>query len=84
MPYILKELRPDLQEAAFEAGNRCTTPGHLNFVITMAVLAYMDGEHRYTKLNEVIGVLECCKQELYRRLGSKIEDDAIARNGDVY
>jgi hypothetical protein len=34
--------------------------------------------------HNVVGVLECCKLELYRRLVSKYEDIKILLNGDVY
>jgi hypothetical protein len=31
-----------------------------------------------------MGVLECVKQEYYRRVASLYEDQAKERNGDVY
>ena len=38
----------------------------------------------YVKLNELIGVLECAKLELYRRVASPYEDEKVESNGDVY
>jgi hypothetical protein len=38
----------------------------------------------YADFNAAIGALECCKSELYRRMVGPYEDQAIARNGDVY
>ena len=38
----------------------------------------------YRNINELIGVLECAKLELYRRVASPYEDDKIHSNGDVY
>ena len=38
----------------------------------------------YTNINEVIGVLECAKLELYRRVAAPYEDEKIEQNGDVY
>jgi len=38
---------------------------------------------RYDKLNRMIGMLECCKLELYRRLAAPYEDIAKERNGDI-
>jgi hypothetical protein len=38
----------------------------------------------YALLNELIGVLECAKLELYRRVASPYEDEKIQSNGDVY
>jgi len=38
----------------------------------------------YTTYNEVVGVLECAKLEMYRRAVAPYEDEKIAENGDVY
>ena len=38
----------------------------------------------YARFNEMIGVLECCKLELYRRVISNYEDKKMRQNGDVY
>ena len=38
----------------------------------------------YRNINELIGVLECAKLELYRRVASPYEDEKIHSNGDVY
>ena len=72
-----------------------TGPGQLNFAITkmaedyLATTGWVDPQSgkfdpRYTDLNEVIGVLECVKQEFYRRVVVPYEDRKMAENGDVY
>lgn len=38
----------------------------------------------YRNINDLIGVLECAKLELYRRVASPYEDEKIQSNGDVY
>ena len=38
----------------------------------------------YRNINELIGVLECAKLELYRRVASPYEDEKIQSNGDVF
>ena len=38
----------------------------------------------YSRINELIGVLECAKIELYRRIAAPYEDDKSRINGDVY
>jgi hypothetical protein len=38
----------------------------------------------YKHINEIIGVLECAKQEFYRRVAAPYEDTKIQENGDVY
>jgi hypothetical protein len=60
------------------------TPGELNFAITQLLLNYLDGGMSYTAINEVIGVLECAKLELYRRVAAPYEDKKKEENGDVY
>ena len=38
----------------------------------------------YSFLNDFIGVLECVKLELYRRVATPYEEDKRQENGDVY
>ena len=38
---------------------------------------------RYFYLNRAMGVLECIKQEFYRRVAAPYEDIKIVENGDV-
>jgi len=39
---------------------------------------------KYSNLNELIGVLECAKLELYRRVAAPYEDEKALINGDVF
>ncbi len=85
MPYIDRAARDRLASSALPEG-----PGELNYAVTRLVDAYLsrlaesDGRTRYAHLNEAIGVLECAKLELYRRVAAPYEDTKIAENGDVY
>ena len=80
MPYIKKEDRIKLNKSNI-SNNSC----ELNFQITMLINSYLERKGiSYTNLNEVIGVLECAKLEIYRRLAAKYEDKKISENGDVY
>tara|TARA_B100000941_G_scaffold72482_1_gene49195 strand:- start:1731 stop:1985 length:255 start_codon:yes stop_codon:yes gene_type:complete len=80
MPYIKKEDRIKLNKS-----NISNNSGELNFQITMLINSYLERKGvSYTNLNEVIGVLECAKLEIYRRLAAKYEDKKISENGDVY
>jgi hypothetical protein len=88
MPYIQLgdklTYEESLQDLNFEINKKCT-PGDLNYLLTRICLMYI--QHRgknYTHLNDVVGVLECCKQELYRRIISKYEDEKRDLNGEVY
>ena len=38
----------------------------------------------YATFNEVVGVLECAKQEFYRRVVAGYEQEKFVANGDVY
>jgi len=59
-------------------------PGPLNYIITKICHAYIEDQKLcYTTLNEVIGVLECAKLELYRMVGAKYEDKKRLENGPV-
>lgn len=81
MPYIKSEDRAAIliDEANIEDA------GELNFFITTLINYYIDKNTKcYTTLNEVIGVLECAKLELYRRIVAPYEDIKILENGDVY
>lgn len=90
MPYITKERRDAL--AITKSNKRGTIPamdtpknaGELNYKITTLIHDYLL-EHgiSYQKLNDCVGVLECAKLELYRRVASPYEDAKIQSNGDV-
>ena len=80
MPYVKKSDRIRLDD-----GENAQTAGELNYLITKTVDAYLNREPRnYARFNEVIGVLECAKLELYRRVIAEYEDTKIHKNGDVY
>jgi hypothetical protein len=81
MPYISKELRACYDEM-LRFGD-ALTPGELNYIITKIVLSQVK-KPSYTKYNELIGVLECVKQELYRRAVASYEDRKKEENGDVF
>lgn len=83
MPYVLDSRRMPLLEGKISPPQ--WTPGDLNFMITVAVNAYIAGHNlSYTTINDVVGVLECAKLEMYRRLAAPYEDKKIVENGDVY
>jgi hypothetical protein len=59
--------------------------GELNYAITKLVDAYLQQRGvRYEHINTLIGVLECAKLELYRRIAGPYEDKKCQENGDVY
>lgn len=87
MPYIKQNERKDWDTwLSHEIRPRnITSPGMLNYIITKLCLHYLSHkDESYTIYNEIIGTLECCKQELYRRKIVDYENFKCEQNGDVY
>lgn len=88
MPYIKREDREvidstvDSLSMAIRAVG--TQPGNLNYAVTKLCLGYMSVKPSYFEFNEVVGVLECTKLELYRRAVAPYERQKCQVNGDVY
>lgn len=88
MPYIKQERRAELLlgSDSDEAVGYMRTPGELNYLITRLCNDYLVSAvvPGYSAYNDVIGALECAKQEFYRRIVAPYEDIKIKENGDVY
>lgn len=80
MPYLSQERRKQLMLNS-ELPN---SPGDLNYRLTMEVLRFLGDAPNYERFNAVVGALECCKLELYRKMVAPYEDTKIEANGDVY
>ena len=84
MPYIKQDRRVDLNPRCTGA-QTAQTPGELNYQLTEVVCDYLHTFGRsYKTFNDIIGALESCKLEFYRRMVAPYENDAIERNGDCY
>jgi len=87
MPYIKHEQRVKLESLIQSFKDKMymdpLSAGELNYIITQISLAFLQNVS-YTELNEVVGILECVKQEFYRRVVAEYEDEKIQENGDVY
>jgi len=57
--------------------------GDVNYVISKLLWNIFDCNPSYTLGNNLIGVLECVKQEMYRRKLAPYEDQKIKENGDI-
>lgn len=80
MPYIPKSQRNKINQASHGVLDNA---GALNYTLHQLVHEYLDqNKITYQSLNDVIGVLECAKQEIYRRIASDYEDRKILQNGD--
>lgn len=86
MPYIKQEKRKDfdkainllIQELEKDKDN---VEGNLNYIFTKLILGTKPSN--YKQFNRVIGALECCKLEMYRKKIGPYEDVKIKENGDV-
>lgn len=85
MPYVDQFTRKIL-DPQIMLTNSGMKPGEINYAITILLLDWLgeNGGMNYTNLNTLVGVLECAKLELYRRMAAPYEDRKCAENGDVY
>ena len=88
MPYIKKTDRPKfdmwidgLLGELMNENNIHQLAGNLNYIITRLMIGTKP--EKYHDFNELIGILECAKLELYRRRVAPYEDKKIAENSDV-
>lgn len=80
MPYLDRGTR-----ASLEDGRVPGEAGELNYLVTKLVDAFlMKTGLSYKNINQAIGVLECAKLELYRRIAAPYEDQKCRDNGEVY
>jgi hypothetical protein len=88
MPYITADRRADLYSNYCHRdfpNDLIVGAGELNFVLTKICLEYFQSNGgRYQQINDIIGALEGCKLEFYRKLVSKYEDKKAIENGEVY
>ena len=92
MPYIQNEQRQALNQsidnlaaeiAKLHAGkDKPNKDGLLNYSLTR-LLNKLYPDARYRDYNEIIGMLECCKLEYYRKYASPYEDQKEQENGAV-
>lgn len=92
MPYIKEDYREELKpeiDALVDTIKGMTTiePSHIkdgimNYTFTK-LLVELYPNARYHDYNEIIGILECCKLEFYRKMAAPYEDFKELENGSV-
>ena len=81
MPYIKSYDRENIKLGS----KKPQTSGELNFKITLSLIDYIQLKGKsYQTFNDILCALEGAKQELYRRVIQKYEEQKIIENGDVY
>lgn len=84
MPYILQERREVVSVEACSVP-AAETAGELNYQITELINMYMaDKVKNYACFNAIVGALESCKLEFYRRVVAPYENTKCEDNGDVW
>ena len=97
MPYIKQEDRDRFNKLLtpkdYLYGDICimdllskqiTTDGELNYVVSKLLHNLIETRGKnYQHLNNLIGVLECIKQEFYRTIITEYEEIKRKENGDV-
>jgi len=85
MPYIRPELRGPLDKHINLLMKREDHDiGSINYMITRICHEYI--KHKgpnYARYNDIMGVLSCVGNEMYRRKIAEYEDLKIEENGDV-
>ena len=87
MPYIKPEDRTQWKsvieqiELRVEDLKENEIEGNLNYLITSILKRIYPP--KYYQYNKVMGLLECIKQEFYRKVIGPYEDTKIKENGDV-
>ena len=59
--------------------------GDYNYLITRILASGFDLNSKpgYSKINTIVGVLDCIKLELYRRVAGNYEQEKTIENGDI-
>lgn len=82
MPYIPKTERIELDDIIRRFP--MLSAGQKNYVITRFLLKQLPTDAGYKDYNEAMGILECVKQELYRKRIAMYENDKCESNGEVF
>jgi hypothetical protein len=95
MPYIkdtkrypLDSVIDNLHQTLVELGmddEENNMEGNLNYVITRLLMMIYGDAHstNYSQINDAIGVIECVKQEYYRKVAGPYEDIKELENGKI-
>jgi len=92
MPYISQDLRDSLlpeitklAQAIRDKNMHSGREGQMNYAISELInQVYNPLTMRYSDMNDVVGMLECCKREFQRCVVDNYEARKSAENGRVY
>lgn len=90
MPYIKQADRETflglIESIKLRLNHTKITEGELNYLITILSNEFLNnqGGESYANYNKLIGVLECCKLEIYRKQVAIYEENKENINGPVW
>ena len=84
MPYIDPKRREVFDPHISALNAELRNPGELNYVMSKLLQLYCDPPDGYIMYNSAMGVLECVKQEFYRKVVVPYEERKLEENGGVY
>jgi hypothetical protein len=93
MPYIKQDRRDyldasinnvvdALRQLESDFGDDNNFEGNMNYVISSIIAKTHNISYR--SINDIVGMLECVKQEYYRKLAAKYEDQKEYETSSVY
>jgi len=86
MPYIKFNEKMKFDKLLNKLGKQdISNTGQLNYILTRVILLYLK-QHgaKYATVNDILGALDGCSKEFYRRFVSEYENIKAQDNGDVY
>ena len=83
MPYIPQDKRENI-DLAIDTLPPDMSIGEVNYTITTLLTKTLAKGYGYKELNALIGVIECIKMELYRRVVVPYENIKEEEFGDVF
>lgn len=81
-PYIKQERRAIFNPIICAISDHNVEVGDLNYIVTRLLLE--TNPKCYADYNALIGMLECCKLEMYARRVRPYEDEKCGQHGEVY
>jgi len=97
MPYIKEKYRkiidPGIDDLSLALGKAMPKDlifppkeydGFINYIICTLLNKYYNYDSGYFNYNRAIGILECAKLEIYRKIISSYEDLKAKENGEVF
>lgn len=89
MPYIKDSRRKEIDDVIDDLIDEIKTNpggmhGDLNYVIARTIDGCLGKDLSYKNLQDMIGMLECCKMEIINRLVTPYEIRKCKDNGEVF